>query len=178
MEEAWKDVVGYENRLAVSTLGRVYAKKRKKFIDFQDHKGYNGFTLTISKGNRVKLMAHRLVAEAFLPPPSKPLTEECSRSFYGSVLVRHGDDNRKNNAVSNLSWGTYADNTQDAVTRQRMNPPKGVEHWLSKFSREDICHIREVFKRGCHTNGVSGLARQYNVSACIISKIVRGLSYR
>jgi hypothetical protein len=49
-------------------------------------------------GNKPKAVGvHRLVAEAFLPPPSR-----------GQNVVRHLDGNPMNNKSGNLAWGTQA----------------------------------------------------------------------
>lgn len=55
-----------------------------------------------SNGRRRVCTVHRLLAEAFLPNPK------------GLEVVRHLDDNKLNNALSNLCWGSYSDNVQDA----------------------------------------------------------------
>jgi len=54
-------------------------------------------------GFRAKLV-HRLVCEAFHGPAPE-----------GKPLVLHWDDDPSNNHYSNLRWGSYADNRNDAV---------------------------------------------------------------
>lgn len=46
---------------------------------------------------------HRVIAKSFIPNPNN------------YPLVRHRDNNPRNNAVYNLAWGTYADNTRDSI---------------------------------------------------------------
>jgi hypothetical protein len=68
----------------------------------RDAKGYLAVTLCAGPGlPRMSIRVHRLVAEAFIPNPS------------GHPCVRHLDGNPKNNHVTNLAWGTYADNEAD-----------------------------------------------------------------
>lgn len=57
----------------------------------------NGKNINISK------RVHRLVAEAFIPNPNN------------FPIVMHIDNNKKNNNVENLKWGTISENTQQAV---------------------------------------------------------------
>lgn len=51
---------------------------------------------------RIHKYVHRLVAEAFIPNPKK------------YPEVRHIDGDPNNNEVTNLCWGTHADNINDA----------------------------------------------------------------
>lgn len=45
---------------------------------------------------------HRLVAEAFIPNP------------HNFPIVMHKDNNKKNNQINNLKWGTISENTKQA----------------------------------------------------------------
>lgn len=69
-----------------------------------DKHGYE--TVCLGRGNR--RLVHRLVAEAFIPNPNR------------LPLVRHMDDNPRNNCVENLAWGTQVDNMQDCVKHGRL----------------------------------------------------------
>ena len=53
---------------------------------------------------------HRLVARAFIRNPN------------GYPIVRHIDDDRENNDVENLAWGTQLDNHYDAVRNGTYKP--------------------------------------------------------
>jgi hypothetical protein len=55
-------------------------------------------------GIRTRRYVHQLVIEAFGPP--------CPGSGY---IVLHRDDDKLNNAIGNLRWGTHRENTQDAI---------------------------------------------------------------
>lgn len=65
--------------------------------------GKNGYlTVTLhAHGIKVKRYIHRLIAEMFIDNPD------------GSTFVRHLDDDKLNNDISNLAWGTYSDNRRD-----------------------------------------------------------------
>lgn len=108
MEEVWKDVVGYEGFYQISSLGRVKSLERVVF----DKDGIRRFCTTdkilaqsfntqgypqvslYAHGNQKNITVHRLVAETFISKPD---------SF---SQVNHIDENKLNNAVSNLEWCT------------------------------------------------------------------------
>lgn len=110
--EEWRDIIGYEGRYQISDFGRVKSLARtvpgprgrqyqvREIILMQgDH--YRGYKVVwLSKENKdTKFFIHRLVAFAFLFPPT-------------SDVVNHKDLNKHNNHVSNLEWATYSQNTQ------------------------------------------------------------------
>lgn len=110
--EKWRDIDGSPG-YQVSDCGRIRSyinnrhgvKKEPHYLKlFYNHHGYP--TVQLGRGKR-KLVS-RLVASAFIPNPD------------GLPLVRHLDDNPKNNTVANLSWGTQTDNMQDCVKHGRL----------------------------------------------------------
>lgn len=92
-EEVWMVVPGFEGLYMVSSLGNVLGVKRqKKLTPLDSHHGYKRVQL-YKDGVLIKTAAvHRLVAEAFIPNPSK-LPE-----------VNHKDENPSNCCVDNLEW--------------------------------------------------------------------------
>lgn len=103
--ELWADVRGYEGLYEVSNAGNVrrdgkvlkpYARKRDGYM-----------VLTLSKnGVQRSVRVHRIVAEAFVPNPEN-LFE-----------INHKDEDRGNNAASNLEWCTHKANCNHG-TRSR-----------------------------------------------------------
>lgn len=89
-----------------------------KIIVTKDGKVFKDNTLLkprLFKGYlRVKIngsthLVHRLVALTYIPnPENKP-------------CVCHKDNNRTNNRVENLYWGTYKENTQQCIQDGRLN---------------------------------------------------------
>lgn len=67
--------------------------------------------LTGKKSKRV----HRIVAETFIPNPNH------------LPVVMHKDNNKKNNCVSNLKWGTVSENTKQAFDDGLARNAKGIE---------------------------------------------------
>lgn len=86
-------------------LGGIYSyigKEPKNLIPWDDGNGY--LVIKLSKdGNQHHRKIHRLIAEAFIPNPKE------------LPVVRHLDDNPRNNSIENLAWGTQKDNMQDSI---------------------------------------------------------------
>lgn len=98
MIEIWKPIKGYEGKYEVSNLGRVRSiSHSNKILKPDKPKGYSRVTL-FNKGVRYRKTIHILVAETFIPNPNN------------YPVVNHIDENRENNAVTNLEWCTQKDN--------------------------------------------------------------------
>lgn len=142
MDETWRDVVGYESLLSVSSHGRVYSKRTNRVLkQFLTSSGYYniatkiGGRLGISKAFRI----HRLVAEAFLDPPSEQIVSIASETFYKKVVVNHIDGDKTNNHVDNLEWCTYSQNMRHAVDNGLLDHSKnsGANNTMSIFETEE-----------------------------------------
>lgn len=110
--EKWRDIKGFPG-YQVSDNGKVRSFMNNRHgIGTESHElkqVYNNHgypTVCLGRGNR-KLVS-RLVAEAYIPNPNN------------LPLVRHIDDNPKNNRRDNLLWGTQTDNMQDCVRHGRL----------------------------------------------------------
>jgi hypothetical protein len=116
MTEQWRPVPGYEGRYEVSDAGRIRSLPRPKTIAGRTHqmrgRVLKAFCDTTTRYLCVNLCdgaaarkcaVHVLVLEAFVGPRPE------------GMFGLHGDDNRQNPALSNLRWGTPADNAADMV---------------------------------------------------------------
>lgn len=91
-------------------------------------------------GVRERYLVHRLVAEAFLCNP------------HNYPIVRHLDDDPKNNHYTNLAWGTAFDNRQDMI-RNGNDFKRGVYCYeTGKIYRTCRCAARDL---GVHYSSVT-----------------------
>lgn len=87
-----KDVLGYEGLYGVTSCGRIWGYKRKKFLKpFVDKDGYLRVALC-KEGKRRVFRVHRLVAEAYLV------------QIEGCDYVNHIDEVKSHNWLNNLEW--------------------------------------------------------------------------
>lgn len=123
--EVWRSIKGFEGFYEVSNLGRVrtiphysnykgnlerHIKGRIKKLSL-DKNGY--FVVSLYKGKKMKLCkVHRLVAEAFI------------ENNAGLPQVNHKDEQKTNNAVSNLEWCDAKYNNNYGTKKQRMSETK------------------------------------------------------
>ena len=136
MAENWKAVPGHEGVYEVSDHGRVKSlnrtilvtrkgrKIRRRFPGqmisiHTDKRGYQ--RLCLQKAGEVRpVQVSWIVMEAFVGP--RPPGQ----------VVRHLDDNKSNNRLSNLAYGTVADNAEDARRNGTLNI--GEKHARSKIN--------------------------------------------
>ena len=95
-----KDVIGYEGLYSITSCGKVWSYKSKKFL--RPSKVGHGYLQVIlcKDGNCEAKKIHRLVAEAYLPNPNNYDT------------VDHIDFNITNNCVNNLQWMSRNENNR------------------------------------------------------------------
>jgi len=112
MIEEWKSVVGYEGLYEVSSLGNVrsldrmsnggrwgnYMKQGKPLIPQSRPNGYKMVTLMAGQGSQKCASIHRIVAEAFIGPPSN------------GMVVDHLNGERSDNRLENLEYVSMREN--------------------------------------------------------------------
>ena len=115
MAEQWKAVVGWEGKYEVSDRGRVRSLdrilsdgRRWKGRLLKLQVGDNGY-LHVTLGDNTTARIHTMVMYAFCGPPNRKLD------------IRHFDGDKTNCKLSNLSYGTRADNEADKVRHHRSN---------------------------------------------------------
>lgn len=103
--EKWKDIDNFNYE--VSTLGRVRNKITNYILKpIRCTNGYLEYQLN-KDGKRYIKMAHRLVAQAFIP------------NLENKPQVNHRDENITNNEVENLEWVTAKENANYGTRNQR-----------------------------------------------------------
>lgn len=86
-----KDIEGYEGIYGITSCGRVWSYKRKKFLETGNINGYLIVGL-YKNGVRKQYYVHRLVAMAYIPNPEN------------LPQINHKDENKTNNCLQNLEW--------------------------------------------------------------------------
>jgi len=123
--------------------GKVYSIKLKKYINGHKNKrGYYAFTLYNLEGKRKHKGLHQLLAMAFVPNPNN------------YEIVRHLDDNKDNNCLSNLKWGTIKENIEDAIRNNVFKIPDNSRRWLIKVPDGDTIEVDNL-SRFCLEHNLS-----------------------
>lgn len=181
-EEIWKPVVGFEDRFLISSKGRLKSSNNDKILSqtITGH-GYLSHATKVGgrEGKAVMLRIHRLVAEAFLEPPTLDLVEVAEKTKYGIVPVNHKDGNKNNNLVENLEWTTNSKNVKHAFDTGLAKNAKGVDAATAFFDDEEkVNSIRLRFKPYCKINGSRAMAREFGCSHHTILRILDGVHYK
>lgn len=101
--EQWRQIPGWDY-YEVSDQGRIRAARSKRLRKLdKDRHGYPVIKLCAGRGMRRKIAVHQLVLAAFVGPRPP------------SCEVRHLNDIRDDNRLSNLAFGTRSENMYDAV---------------------------------------------------------------
>lgn len=130
-----------------------------------DKYGHQVVDLYINGKRRHKYLAV-LVAEAFIPNPNN----------YPEVC--HKDGNPYNNHVSNLKWGTHADNMNDAKRHGTFHYFTPEEDEMSlRILRKPVKAINTVTGIEKTFRSISDAARELNLYQSNISKVLNG-TYR
>lgn len=163
MFEEWRSVVGYPH-YEVSNQGRVRripGKFRRKFHILKPY--FSRCYLTAPMwvdGHRVAKRVHTLVLEAFIGP--RPDGMEC----------RHLDGDPQNNCVSNLCWGTPAENAADKHRHGTMC--RGAQHGRSKLTDDDVQRIKEMSALGETQRAIAAVV---GITQSQVSRILRGKAW-
>ena len=117
-----KDVVGYEGLYAVTSCGKIWSYKYKKFLKPGVNRDGYLFVVLCKDGQNKLYKIHRLVAQAYLPNPEN------------LPQVDHIDNDKTHNYVNNLQWITNRDNV-----RKSNNKPILQYTMDGEFVREWQC---------------------------------------
>lgn len=122
--------------------------------------GYPRFNMGID-GKKQHTKVHNLVMAVFVGP--KP----------AGLVVRHLDGNKANNRLSNLAYGTYQENSHDAIRHGTWN--HGTKVPCAKLTDDDVREIRRLHKQGMTQRE---LAARFGVNPATIHPIVHGTAWK
>lgn len=107
-----KDIAGYENLYAVTSCGKIWSHRYKKFMKPRvDKDGY--LLINLRKNNKPRTFkVHRLVGEAYISNPEN------------LPQINHKDENKQNNCVDNLEWCTHIYNQNYGTHNERISKAK------------------------------------------------------
>lgn len=171
MTEQWRPVVGFEGHYEVSDLGRVRSfaqcNNLGRIMKQQIAKPYPYSRVHLWKNGVGSIKSvHILVAEAFIGPRPP------------GMQVRHGPnrlpDGSLDNSVSNLSYGTAAENQAD--TERDGTKLRGSQKPQAKLNEEQVAEIRQKYAGGGET--WKSLAREYGVTDVLIRFAVTGATWK
>lgn len=117
-------------------------------------------TLVRSDGVKKQHSTHHWIARAFLGP--KPEGQ----------VVRHLNDVKTDNRISNLRYGTHAENSADAIRNGLM--ARGDNHPSSKITQRDVEVMRSAHERGVTA---SILSLVFNIGNTQVHRILKGESW-
>ncbi|EPX9362321.1 NUMOD4 domain-containing protein [Aeromonas veronii] len=174
--EEWLPLKGWDGIYEISSCGRVRSISRTvsngrgtRFIKGIVRKPtwsaqrlgaeYLVVSVTATGRKRQLVRIHRAVLESFVGLP-----------LQGCDVARHLNDDRSDNHLHNLAWGTHEDNMRDRDLNG--GTCVGVKQKASKLTDDDA---RVIFNSD--ESGVL-LAARYGVSPSAISLVRKGKSWR
>lgn len=168
--EQWKAIPNFEGRYEASTQGRIRGLDRLIVCKNGAIKPYKGRVLTpyinsagyfsIRLGKAYPTMVHTLVALTFIGERPE------------NYQICHYDNNKLNNAPSNLRYATPTENQGDRKRHGTALSGEGVKH-LVKLTDLKVLDIRAN-----HAEGRLALAKRHGVCTGTIGNILNGRSWK
>lgn len=161
MIEEWRAIPGYDGRYEVTRTAKVRnALTQQQLQPGVASHGYPTVSLRRGFGPPKTWCLHTLVLSAFVGP--RPSGHCC----------RHLDGNKLNNNLSNLAWGSYAENAADmAVHGTRIRGQKYKSARVSDDSAAEIRALKGVMSQ-------SALAKIYGVSPAAVQAVYDGRTWK
>lgn len=160
--ERWLPIPGLEGRYEVSDLGCVRTARRSNrggpagrlMRLSRDTGGYLHVALLADDGSRPTPTIHKLVLTTFVGPRPE------------GMCCRHLDGNQLNNHLSNLAWGTAAENAADRKRHGRT---------VSKLCGTDVEEIKRRVQSG---SSQADVAAHFGVHQSSVSLIMSGKTWK
>lgn len=106
------DIEGYEGLYGITSCGRVWSYRSKKFLKPRIRKDGYIQAVLYKDGISKPYMVHRLVAKAYIPNP------QCL------PFVNHKDEVKDHNWINNLEWCDRVYNARYGTAIERANQKK------------------------------------------------------
>lgn len=124
--------------------------------------GYLAINLRVG-GKQRRFYIHRLILEAFRGPCPEGM--ECL----------HDDNDRTNNRIGNIKWGTHVENVEDSRRHGTCQVGiVGARNRSAKLTDPDIVAIRQLSAQGLPYGDI---AARYGISKPNVSYIVRRITW-
>ncbi len=152
--------VGDNGSVWVFRAGRRYRNSPWRPLKQEVIRG--GYLRVVLNPGCHRRLIHRLVLDAFRGPCPEGM--EC----------RHLDGTRTNNALSNLCWGTRAENVEDK--KRHGTEAYGERQWKARLTTDLVRTIRAEYAAGGTSH--PRLARKYGVHQSTIGHMLRGTTWK
>ncbi len=163
-------VPGYGGLFAVTEDGRVFATRFGRYGGAGELKPWGtgrgrAYQAVRSRHLGRTVYVHRLIAEAFIPNPSK------------QPMVNHINGDKSDNRASNLEWCTGAENQQHAVAIGLIK--RGADCKAATISESVARGVKAFLKGRPMTPGAqAAAARAFGVSKNVVQGIASGRTWR
>lgn len=144
----------------ISRKGNIYSTKNNSLKlrpTYLSNAGYRVITLSLN-GQIESKSIHVLLAITYIPNPKK------------YKVVMHLDNNRLNNSIDNLKWGTQGDNINQSIKDHKLF---GDNHFVS--IKLEVC--KNILKDRNYGLSRGQLAKKYNTSKSSIDRILKRKTY-
>jgi hypothetical protein len=138
--EEWREVPGFPD-YQISSLGRLVSLKHSRSRELRGYRDTGGY-LTVdlhSAGARATRTIHRLIATTFIGP--RPAGKE----------VRHLNGDKSDNRLSNLTYGTRAQNMRDMLRHGRHGQASKTHCPANHPYSTDNTYVNPRGERACRT---------------------------
>lgn len=143
------DIKGYEGLYAITTCGKVWSYRSKRFLTIGKHSN-DYYAITLCKnGEKKRYLIHRLVAEAYLPNPNN------------LPQVNHKDEDKSHNYTNNLEWCDAQYNNSYGTKGERSAKKNGKTVYCVELDK--------TFE------STQQAGRELGISASHISEVCRGI---
>ena len=139
----------------ISVYGEIFSKRDDLFVLNKLYININGYKTFKN------LLVHRLVAIHFIP----------NSNNYPCVL--HKDNNKLNNNINNLRWGTAKENAIDISKSLILS---GENHYNAKTKEKNVIEIIDILNKNKKT--IKEISEIFNVSYNTVIEIKNGLKWK